>query len=172
MDNKGIEDAKAKLAEMNKVIGDLDESIRSAAFDLLVPLFFDDHERGSETKSETATKPGRERETASSHDPAQLFSKNEHDKPKDNVHLVAASLYAEYGLFPMTAADIRASADGAGLIIPTRPDNTMRSAKKAGRSLYRQKGSGWELTVSGEAFLKEKYGVTRGNRLRDPGSSE
>ena len=78
--------------------------------------------------------------------------------------LLVAWLYGIYGVYPITAKEIKELGDSCGLVIPARPDNTMRKAKKNGKSLFSQQGKGWQLTVSGEMFLKEAYKVKKGNK--------
>jgi hypothetical protein len=89
------------------------------------------------------------------------------DTPNENVYLMAAWLYSNYGSYPITSKEITELSDSCGLIVPKRQDNTMRvakTAKKNGKTMFTQQGKGWQLTVSGEMYLKEKYGVTKGSK--------
>jgi hypothetical protein len=40
----------------------------------------------------------------------------------------------------------------------------MRYAKNDGKALFRQKDSGWQLTVHGEAYVKTTYDVRKGKK--------
>ena len=173
MDDDRIKHAKKKLADINKTIAALDPSIRAAAFEILTPIYFDDYEPPEDSGGSGKPKtPKARRPRSSEADPEKFFNEHDHDKPKDNVHLVAAWLYSQYGVFPITKQDLRECADNAGLTIPERPDNTMRYAKKDAKNMYRQRGGGWQLTVKGEAYVKETYGVRQGNEARPTGDDE
>jgi len=160
-----IREIEEKLADINRIISGLDPAIRSAAFEILAPYYFD------EELTNSAQKPaakGKDTGTPST-TPAEFesfFSSFDHKKPKDNVLLIAAWLYSQHGVFPISAKDTKNYADRTGLTVPKRPDNTMRSAKKNGKSLFRQSGDGWELTVHGETYVKETYGVKKGTKAR------
>jgi len=172
MDDSRINDAKKKLAEINKAIAALDPSIRLAAFEILAPIYFEDREPSDGKKPKTPKTDKSHGRGSSPTDPDKFFNEHDHKRPKDNVHLVAAWFYSQYGVTPISKKDLRECADGAGLTVPERPDNTMRSAKKDGKNLYRQKGGGWQLTVKGEAYLREAYGVKKGNKTRPIGDDE
>ena len=91
----------------------------------------------------------------------------DHKQPKNNVLLIVAWLYSQYGVFPITTKEIKDIGNSTGLVIPGRPDNTMRTAKKKGKNLFNQHGKGWRLTVSGETYLREIYSVKKGNKPLD-----
>lgn len=154
-----IKSATEKLLEINQIITKLDPAIRSAAFDILTPLVFEEEDVSE--KPGTAHKKQKQISTA---DKEKFLSLFEHDKPKDYVLLIAAWLYSQHGVFPITKALMDEEASNAGLTVPERPDNTMRTAKQKGKNLFRQKNSGWQLTVAGEAYLKETYSVKKGNK--------
>ena len=161
-----LADAKKKLLEINKTIKQLDPAIRGAAFEFIAPMLFDNvaaTEGESKTKREPATKPETVADTG---DKEEFFKRFESNKAKDNVALIVAWLYSQYGKFPITRADIDSEAAITGLTVSDRPDNTMRSAKHGGKNLFRKKGKGWELTVSGESRTKEVYKVKKGSKSR------
>ena len=172
MDDERIKDAKKKLADINKVVSGLDASIRAAAFEVLAPLYFDDYDAGGEGSDPGEKKARTRRAQTIPSNRETFFNQHDHDKPSDNVHLISAWFFSQYGVTPLTQADVRECADDAGLTIPERPDNTMRTAKKDGKNLYRQKSSGWQLTVKGEAYVKEMYNVKKGNKPRPSGDDE
>ena len=172
MNDERIKDAKKKLAEINKTVSALDASIRAAAFEILAPLYFEDYEADGEASDPDEKRASTRRRRATPSNSGAFFNQHDHDKPRDNVHLISAWFYSQYGVTPVTPADVRECANEAGLTIPERPDNTMRTAKKDGKNLYRQKSSGWQLTVKGEAYVKEMYNVKKGNKPRPSGDDE
>lgn len=155
-----IKGTTEKLLEINQIISKLDPAIRGSAFDILMPLVFEEDIDNSKPSS-TGSKTHRTTNTA---DKETFLGSFEHDRPKDNVLLIAAWLYSQYGVFPITKALLTEESSNAGLTIPDRPDNTMRTAKQKGKNLFRQKNSGWQITVAGEAYLKATYSVKKGNK--------
>lgn len=166
MDKERTAEIQSKLLEMNKLIAKLDPTIRAAAFDIMVPYYFEDKPAARKTK-EDKTKAGGGASSMEDVDVSDLgaFLKNfEHAKPADNVMLLVAWLYSQYGAYPIQAKEIKELSDASGLVIPNRADNTMRQAKDKGKGLFSQQGKGWKLTVSGELFVKDTYKVKKGNK--------
>jgi hypothetical protein len=161
----GIQEIEKKLAEINKVILNYDPAIRLAAFEILAPFYFDKEGQVIDRKRPVKGKENNVQKL-SADDLEAFFKSFDHKKPKDNVLLIAAWLYSQYGVFPITTDDIKTYADKTGLTVPERSDNTMRSSKKKSKSLFRQQGAGWALTVHGEAHVKEVYGVKKGAKAR------
>jgi len=81
-------------------------------------------------------------------------------------------LYSQHGITPITASFCRNISGQIGFTIPGRPDNTMRQAREKGKVLFRQHGKSWLLTISGELYVKEKYGVRKGNKTLPEGESK
>ena len=165
MKDTKIDEAKAKLLEINELIKQLDESMREAAIQLLVPLYFhgSDEPRPAVGSSSDNKNPAKGL-PQSTDDLGDFIASFEQGKPADNVLLLVAWLYSHYGAYPMSAKEIQELGDSSGLVIPNRPDNTMRQAKSDGKSLFLQQGKGWRLTVSGEIYLKNKFNVKKGNK--------
>jgi hypothetical protein len=169
MNDDSVARAKKSLTEINKTIASLDPAIRLAAFELLAPLYF---REDAPLEPNGRVPPKAPKHAANAEDREGFFAALTHTKAADNVNQIAAWLYSQHGLSEMSAKQIREIASDVGLTIPERPDNTMRFAKKSGKTLYRQKNTGWQLTVNGEAHLKETYSVRKGNKpLTDGGSS-
>lgn len=164
MDDSQIQDAKKKLAAINKIITTLDPAIRASAFEILEPIFFDDSPTPREKKD--GEKGKRVRPTTSTDDAGKFFGSFEHAKPSENVHLITAWFYSQYGVFPIAAAELREMADSVGITVPARPDATMRQAKVKGKKLYVKRTEGFQLTVHGEKHLKETYSVKKGTKVR------
>lgn len=100
-------------------------------------------------------------------DQATFFEAHEHTKPSENVKLIVAWLYSQYGVYPITNSEIQDVANKAGITVGGRADMSMKVAKKDGKALFTKQGKGVKLTLAGESFLKEKYGVRKGNKLRE-----
>lgn len=164
MDDSQIQDAKKKLTAINKIITSLDPAIRAAAFEVLEPLFFD--EAPATRKTDGGKNPKRAPRTASTDDAGKFFNSFEHDKPSENVHLIVAWFYSQYGVFPVGTKELREMAGSVGLTVPARPDATMRVAKVKGKKLYQKKATGYQPTVHGESHLKETYSVKKGTKPR------
>lgn len=156
-----ISETEKKLAVINETIKRLDPAIRAAAFDVLAPKYFDEL-RGQNGKT-VAQSGSRKDDVDVGADSSEFFAKFDHAQPSKNLLLIVAWLYSQYGKYPITRAVVNAYAADTGLTVPDRPDVTMRQAKHDGKSLFRQKGRGWELTVSGEARIKELYSVKKGS---------
>jgi hypothetical protein len=164
MDKKSMDEIKASLLEINELVAKLDPSIRAAAFEILRPLYFGrkqiEHTKEQESRKSDDDSKGDEAPT----DLSDFIAPYDHKKPADNVMLLAAWLYSNYGTYPITAKEIKELGDSCGLILPGRPDNTMRQGKNKGKSLFNQQGKGWQPTVSGELFFKEEYKVKKGTK--------
>lgn len=168
MDKKDIEGIKEQLLEINKLISQLDPSIRAAAFEILAPYYFSHKQHApvhAKATSGTESSGSSSTNTPDTSDLGAFISAFDTNKPVDNVMLLVAWLYSNYGTYPITAKEIKELGDSCGLIVPARPDNTMRQAKNSGKSLFNQQAKGWQLTVSGEMFLKENFKVKKGNKL-------
>ncbi len=167
--DKKKEEAKAALVEINELLVQLDPTIRGAAFEILRPLYFSNEQAAAKrtAQAKESDAPGDDESAPS--DLAAFIASREHNKPADNVMLLAAWLYSTYGVYPITAKEIKELGDSCGLILPVRPDNTMRQAKNKGKSLFNQQGKGWQPTVSGEIYFKEEYKVKKGTKALPKG---
>jgi len=167
MDEERIQEVAKKLREINKVISELEPEIRAASFQLLLPYYFEDVVEERRGKGTQVLPP-----RLSDSDEATFFNRFTHDKPADNVDLVVAWIYSQYGAYPVTTKELRTYANRRGLTIPERPDATMRQAKKGGKPLYKKQGGGFKLTVHGEAHVKTTYKVRKGTQPRPTEESE
>jgi hypothetical protein len=167
MDKKSIEEIKAKLLEISGFVTKLDPSMRTAAFEIVRPIYFGEKPPRQKREAEEQVPDAGSRESEDARtELADFIEKYDHKKPADNVMLLAAWLYSTYGVYPITVKKIKELGNSCGLIVPARPDNMMRQAKKKkSKSLFfTRQGKGWQLTVSGETHLKEKYNVKKGNK--------
>ncbi len=166
MKNAKIEEAKANLLEINEVIKQLDESLRAAALEVLVPMYFPDTTKQDKPAAIEAKnkKESEESVAPDTDDLGSFIAPFEKSKPAENVMLLVAWLYSHYGTYPISLKEIQELGDSCGLIIPSRPDNTMRQAKSGGKSLFQQQGKCWRLTVSGELSVKNQFKVKKGSK--------
>jgi hypothetical protein len=152
-----FDEALKKIEKINEIVSKLDPLIKESAFEFLLKIGFSDVPK-KEFKEE------REEVDQSDSGGDDFLTKYSHDQPSDNVLLIAASLYSKHGVFPITRADIKSTADDSGLTIPGRPDMTMKAAQSDGKKLFSKSGDGYKLTVNGEAYLKKTYKVKKGNK--------
>ena len=162
MAKSDLKSIKDKLLELNAFISKLDASIRAPAFDLLLPHYLGEAEEKTPDEKAGSRKARQKAAAADTSNRETFFASFTHNKPADNVHLIVAWLYSQHGVIPLSAKVLREMANDVGLTIPDRPDATMYAAKKDGKSFYRKKGKGYQLTVHGEAHVKKTYNVKKG----------
>ena len=94
----------------------------------------------------------------------EFFTRFDHERPSDNALLVAAYIYAKHGTAAFSVEDARRIAESeAGLTVPTRLDMTFGNAARGGKALFSRAGKGqFKVTVHGEKFFRETYGVKKG----------
>jgi len=150
-------EVRRKLFEINKIISALKPEIRSDAFKILAPYYFG----GKHEEEEEANQQIRQAKTAKPKvgDSDELFTAFAHERPSENVLLIAAWLYYQYGLFPITGKKIREVAAKRGVAVPVRLDNTIRYARRRGKKLFYKRGGGWQLTVHGQKYIKDTYNL-------------
>lgn len=159
LDKKEFSEIEERLFEVNKVVAKLDPSIRVAAFDFLKPYI-------SGGKLVPATAPHKPAASeVSSGDVSDLIQKHGDGKPHQNINLLAAIWFSEYGSSPFSLEYLREKAESTGLTIPASPRMTLVQAKDSGKKLYSPSGRGlFKPTVVGEAFFKATYGVRKGTK--------
>lgn len=162
MDDVRIQEVKDKLTKINEFIAGLDAELKSTALGLLLPLYFD--EKG--LKFTPLQKTGNDVDEVDYDGEREFFSSFDHEKPSENVVMIAAYLYSQYGVYPITPDEVKDYATRLGITIAPRTDNTLRQASRDGKNLFRQSGRGWEPTLPGESYFKELYKVKKGNKLR------
>lgn len=163
MKKESFKERVARLQEVGKVISGLDPEIRLEAFQLLKSYI--------ESPKSPPTPADHSRKvpiSPSSKSREEFFSAFDHDRPADNVKLITAFLYNQYGVEPFSAHEIDRVAMEVGLTVPARIDRTITQAKTEGKSVYRKTGRGsFKPTVHGEKYLKKTYQVSKG-RMSKP----
>lgn len=160
MEESAFRECVKRLQEVDEVIKKLDPAIRHDAFLLLAKYV--------EKKSASAGESVNEDKASNTVvDPTQFLAKFAHDKPSDNVKLIAACFYSQFGKAPFTVHEVKSTAEEAGLTIPDDPAATLRMSTKEKKKLFRKTSSGaFAPTVHGEKFFKETYEVTKGTRKK------
>jgi hypothetical protein len=162
VDDKEFKTRSSRLEQIAKVLEKLPPEIRGEAFELLKG-YVTEHSPGPRTKTEdTKSQPKTDAQSKE-----EFFGSFPHDKPADNVKLIAAWFYREYGAEPFTLDEVRAEADAVGITIPARVDMTLSQAKDEGKKLFARAGKGkFKPTVHGESYLKARYSVKKGTKKR------
>lgn len=176
MENPQLKQLLKTLEEVNSVIKNLDPAIREKAFELVADHLGSDlpPARSGEAKAATKAKKKTDngdppRQPVDTSSTGAFFGGFDHSKPAANVLLIVAWLFSKYGVFPISTAEIKEIADAVGITVPTRIDMTLKVAKRQKKTLFQKIGKNYRLTVSGELFMKETYGVLKGT---SPRSSE
>lgn len=167
MDEAEFKRRAARLEQIAKVLDKLPPEVRGAAFALL-----EDYAVGT-TEDPAPSRVQKKTPAASAHrlpvgaSREQFFAAFDHDKPSDNVRLIAAFHYREFGIEPFAVDEVTQIASDVGITIPDRVDMTLVSATENGKKLFTRAGTGmFKVTVHGEAFLKATYSVTKGTKKR------
>ena len=165
MNKEILEERSKRLLDVNKIIKDLDPSIRLAAFTLLEDYVTAD-------KSHPGREDLKKGDTPSVKDREAFLSKFNTDKPADNTLLLAAYLYGQYGLASLSVDEIKSLATEVGLIVPDRVDMTLRNAQREGKNLFLSTGRGvFKPTVHGALFFKSTYNVSEGTSSKTAGGA-
>lgn len=114
---KAFEEIEARLLEVNKVVENLDASIRVAAFEFLKPYVVGKPIKVEKPKDDEHDD---DTDTASSGDLDELVTKHGDKKPSENARLLSAHWYSIYGSAPFTTKWIEETGATAGLLIDIR----------------------------------------------------
>jgi len=164
LDKKEFELLVDRIRTVNDVVSTLDVSIRREAFVLLTGYI-----KGN---TEGTDLGGAVDETVGLDDAEKLVLEFGSNKPHENVKLVAAYLYSRFGRVAIGIDHIKRVAADFGLTIPKRPDMTLRQAKRDKKKLFTVQGGSYTLTIHGEVFLKDTFGVSKGKLPLPEGDDE
>jgi hypothetical protein len=165
MDEKTFKQWAVKMEQIGKLLEKLPSEIRPAAFELLQSYITEtgaqvDDKKGGRQKEEKILRT----KWKSKED---FFGAFTHAKPADNIKLIAAYLYDEYGSDPFSTEEVKEISNDVGITIPERIDMTLLQAKDKGKKLFSKIGKGkFKPTVHGEAYLKTQYKVKKGTKKR------
>lgn len=161
MDQDAFADTVKRLHEADEVIKKLDPAIRAEAFGILKPYVTAGALTDDEDTFEEDEKPKRKK-PAGQLDLDALVEEHESDKDHENALLALAVYYARHGKGPFEMSALKDIADELKLTIPNRTDTFFKGHKRNGREVLRKQTDGWKIMPSGETWLKETYGVTKG----------
>jgi hypothetical protein len=165
MDEAKYKERVTRLAKVGKVLEKLPAEVRSAAFVLLESYIIGtpDGSANSHSAKRAHAQPAKGSSNALSTE--EFFAASVHKKPSDNVKLIAAFHYREFGTEPFSVDEVRQLASDVGITIPHRVDMTLEQAKAHGKKLFARAGTGkFKVTVHGEAYLKTSYAVSKGTK--------
>ncbi len=165
MDDNTFKQYTERLMQVGKVLEKLPPEIRLESFALFKNYIIKSTSDIEYIKSGSRKKNRNLSEGVNSKE--NLFRSFTHDKPADNVKLIAAYLYGEYGSSPFSIDEVNKMSNEVGITIPSRIDMTLSAAKDKGKKLFNKVGKGmFKPTVHGEAYLKEQYKVGKGQKKR------
>jgi len=160
LDKKAFSEIEERILEVNKVIAKLDPSIRVPAFDFLKSYI-----SGGKLPATSEPHKSPPVDDVSSGSISELIQRHGDGKPHENVNLLAAIWFSEFGSNPFSLDYVREKAADTGLTVPSRPVMTLKQAKDKGKNLYVSAGRAlFKPTVTGEAFFKTTYGVRKGTK--------
>ena len=142
MDKKKFDEVVARLKEVSEIIESIPSEIREESFKLFKPYIM-----GSAVKATPGKTEQDDVDPPDDGSDEEFFSKQDHDKPADNVKLLAAYYYKEFGSEPFTIDEVKEKADSVGLTLPARPDMTLTQAKDKGKKLFQMADSGSGLAM-------------------------
>jgi len=165
MDEAAFKARAERLVEVAKVIEKLPSEIRSQAFPLLAPYVGGMPAHKAKTEKADGDKDDSAADAIDGEDREAFFTRFPHDKPADNVKLIAAWWYSQHGTATFELDDVKTLADDVGLTIPDRFNMTLESAQSENKALFKKAGRGaWQPTVHGESYFKATYQVKKGKK--------
>jgi hypothetical protein len=159
-----------RMREVNALVSALDPAVRGEAFSLMREYILGGTPSGAGGSVQTgdvsvAEKAGGRVGAPSGFD--GFIDKLESEVPADNVMALAAFLYGQYGIEPLSVQEVKDLAERAGVTIPARPDMTLAQKTANKKKAFRKTGKGvFRPTTDGEIFLKATYGVKKGTKKR------
>lgn len=165
MDETTFKNRVKRLGDVNKVIVKLDPAVRASAFSLL---------EGYVT-GKVGKPPSKEHQDdpEPTEDAEEFFSGYNHDKPSDNVLLIAAYHYSQFGTEKFSVDEVKEIASDTGVTIPGRVDMTLVAGVRDGKKLFKRAGTGkFQPTVHAETYFKKEYKVKKGRKKKPEESNE
>lgn len=138
-----------QILEINKIIAQLDVSIRAHAFEVLTRVLLSHESAGP------ASAPGEPPSPALPLDGLSGYVAQHPDlTPSRNTLLLAAWIDFHQPDSAITPQKLRALAEFCDIQLPRRPDCTMRYASHRGLHLFERQAPGWRLSVYGQAYVR------------------
>ena len=160
-----------RLVEVNEVISKLEPTIQAGAFQVLAP-YITGRDTTGPARDDVPAETNEEGDTPADFESFLTTHTTADMKPAENVGLITAYLYSQYGTAPFSVEEVRRIAEAAGLTVPNRIDMTLKGAKRDQKTLYAQVTGGFKPTVFGETVLKSTYKVKKGRQKRADDASQ
>ena len=153
-DKENIDDEE--LFEISKILSDLVPEIRLQVFKKRAPQYF---EEKTEKVEEISTEG----------DESEFFNKHRSEKRADNVHLIFAQDYSQFGNRLLKLKHFKEKGKKWRLKMPNDIGDTLSYSTTNNNKTYCfKKGKGYQLTIRGEDFVEKKFNVIRGNKEPPP----
>ncbi len=166
MDQMQFETIADRLKRVDGVIRDLAPTLQAEAVRVLMPYVINDSAEEDGQVGTDASDNGDRRAAGPAVDEDRIVETHASDVANDNAFLAAAILYSRYGKGPFAAKEFKQIGLEQSLVMPEQIHKTFGRVRKDGDRILRKVQEGWLITVAGEAWLRETYGVTRGSRPR------
>ena len=163
-----LDEAKKLVLDIDQTVAKLDQSVREKAFDILAGIAFSGKGTSPRPSDEAEDDKGKGAAVTEDMDDLHAFvDRFPHDREKDNVRLLAAWLYKQYGNKSFSLQGITALAEAAGLPIPSRVDMTLKGSMRNKKPLFQGRGRGrYQLAAEGRKYVTDIYEVKVGKKPR------
>lgn len=164
-----------RISAVNEVIRDLDPAIRAEAFSILKPYVTGTTDLDADPEDQRDDEDGASsRGRGESHRSArrvqralnldEMVEKYSSEKDYENARLALAVYFHRHGKGPFDLKHVRAlGVNELNLDLPDRIDMSLKRTKHDGKLVLRKQADGtYKVTPSGERYLKETYGATKG----------
>jgi hypothetical protein len=141
-----------QILEINKVIAQLDVSVRAHAFELLTRVLLSQETNESVSGRVETLCPALPLDGLGGY-----VSQHHALTPAKNTLMLAAWIHFHQSGSYITPQKLRALADVCNIQLPRRPDCTMRYASHRGLSLFERNETGWRLSAYGQAYVRQNY---------------
>lgn len=168
MTDDEFHEAVERLRQVNDAIKNLDDAIKSQAFEVLKPFIRKGN--GTAIPAETPHQGPADGVAPEGGDGEaglrEFLAAQEGSKPSDNVHAIVAWLYSQYGIQPFKAAEVEVLAHQVGVTVPNSVNMTLTQMSRDGKKLLQKSSGAFRVGVHGEKHFKQAYNVSKGTKNR------
>jgi len=159
MDDHSLDETLEQVLKIDRVIRQLDESIRIPAFELLTGLYIGKVNGGGYLTR--AHQHLQEHNASVLLQGLELFAQHYGNpaRPAANVLVLAAWCHLHQQDEALTPRMLRTLATCGGLSIPRRPDCTLRYTSENRKPLFERHEDGWQLTEAGRAHVEQHFSL-------------
>jgi len=159
-------EAVERLRQVNDAIKDLDDAIKTQAFEVLRP--FITKGKGSAASAPAAHPEPAEASHADGGDGEaglrEFLAAQDGSKPSDNVRAIVAWLYGQYGIQPFKASEVEVLAHQVGVTVPTSVNMTLTQMSRDGKKLLQKKAQPSVLACTARNTSSKRTTYRRGPR--------